>query len=269
MLIFRSPSPPTRSTRGDRCCSPHLPDEAPYVAWSASGDVEFGVHAGAVVAGVVADQLVAAGGQSQRGPSGRSRHDAVSIAGGAAGGRLPEAARLVDLAVGPGRALSDALSLTKVAPARMSAARCGPLTANGNTVRTRKISATATASPSVVPEGLRRACGGAALLGVAGLAALFLGSARLSLAPDAFTGGWNGPAAALSPVEAVLAVGASVWLLGAAQRHLAGPAGPRSPGPWVGPAMPPSCCRAPCSSVWRWPCVRFRPLQAGRRSRSG
>ena len=78
----------------------------------------------------------------------------------------------------------------------------------------------------VVPEGLRRACGGAALLGVAGLAALFLGSARLSLAPDAFTGGWNGAAAALSAVEAVLAVGASVWLLGAAQRHLAGPAGP-------------------------------------------
>jgi hypothetical protein len=78
----------------------------------------------------------------------------------------------------------------------------------------------------VVPEGLRRACGGAALLGVAGLAALFLGSARLSLAPDAFTGGWNGAAAALSAIEAVLAVGASVWLLGAAQRHLAGPAGP-------------------------------------------
>jgi len=44
--------------------------------------------------------------------------------------------------------------------------------------------------------------------------------------PDAFTGGWNGPAAALSAVEAVLAVGASVWLLGAAQRHLARPAGP-------------------------------------------
>ena len=78
----------------------------------------------------------------------------------------------------------------------------------------------------VVPEGLRRACGGAALLGVAGLAALFLASARLSLAPDAFTGGWNGAAAALSAIEAVLAVGASVWLLGAAQRHLAGPAGP-------------------------------------------
>src|SRR5689334_175436 len=78
-----------------------------------SGDVEFGVHAGAVVAGVVADQLVAAGGQGQRGPSGRSRHDAVSLAGDAAGGRLPDAARLVDLAVGPGWALSDALSRGK------------------------------------------------------------------------------------------------------------------------------------------------------------
>jgi hypothetical protein len=77
-----------------------------------------------------------------------------------------------------------------------------------------------------VPERLRRACGIAALLGVAGLAALFLASALLTLPPDAFMGGWNGPAAALSTVETVLAVGASVLLLGAAQRHLDGPAGP-------------------------------------------
>jgi peptidoglycan/LPS O-acetylase OafA/YrhL len=77
-----------------------------------------------------------------------------------------------------------------------------------------------------VPDGMRRVCGVAALLGVAGLAALFVASALLSVAPDAITGGWTGPAAALSAVEAVLAVGASVWLLGAAQRHLARPAGP-------------------------------------------
>jgi hypothetical protein len=77
-----------------------------------------------------------------------------------------------------------------------------------------------------VPDRLRRACGVAALLGVAGLVVLFVASALVSAAPDAFTGGWNGPAAALSVVEATLAIGASVWLLGAAQRHLDHPAGP-------------------------------------------
>jgi len=77
-----------------------------------------------------------------------------------------------------------------------------------------------------VPGRLRRGCGVAALLGVVGLGALFGVTSLAGVAPEAFAGGWNWPAAALAAVEATLAVGASVWLLGEAQRHLSRPAGP-------------------------------------------
>lgn len=64
-------------------------------------NVEFGVHAGRVVAlGNVADQFVASGGQGEGGPAGRCGNDAVAVAGTATTGGHPQAAGLVDPAVG-------------------------------------------------------------------------------------------------------------------------------------------------------------------------
>jgi hypothetical protein len=54
---------------------------------------------------------------------------------------------------------------------------------------------------------------------------LVTGALGLPTGLDLFTGGWRWQAAATAAAEGVLAVTASLWLLGFAQRH-AGPRGP-------------------------------------------
>jgi hypothetical protein len=77
-----------------------------------------------------------------------------------------------------------------------------------------------------VPDGLRRACGIAALLGLAGLAGLVAAYEYLEVQIDQIAGGWSWLAVPLPVVEATLVIGASVWVLGTAQRYLDRPAGP-------------------------------------------
>jgi hypothetical protein len=77
-----------------------------------------------------------------------------------------------------------------------------------------------------VPDGLRRACGIAALLGVTGLAGLVAAYEYLGVQIDHIAGGWSWLAVPLPVVEATLAIGVSVWVLGTAQRYLDRPAGP-------------------------------------------
>ena len=71
-----------------------------------------------------------------------------------------------------------------------------------------------------VPDGLRRACGTAALAGVAAIAA-FAGLVGVGSVPtEDFFGGWHWAALATAAAEGILAVTVSVWLLGLAQRRL-------------------------------------------------
>jgi peptidoglycan/LPS O-acetylase OafA/YrhL len=80
-----------------------------------------------------------------------------------------------------------------------------------------------------VPDRLRRRCGAAALLGLAAFFALLGAVVAAGLEPpDAFADlRLHWAPIALSAIEGPLAVAASVWLLGIAQRHLARP-GPRA-----------------------------------------
>jgi len=71
-----------------------------------------------------------------------------------------------------------------------------------------------------VPNRLRRGCGLAALAATLSLTALFVVADTLGLDPERFAGGWHWPAAATAAAEGVLAVTASLWLLGFAQHHL-------------------------------------------------
>ncbi|WP_213450386.1 acyltransferase family protein [Rhizomonospora bruguierae] len=74
-----------------------------------------------------------------------------------------------------------------------------------------------------VPDRLRRACGLAALVGSAAIAGFALLVAALGEPTDHFLGGWNPAALATAAAEGLLSVNLAVWLLGAAQRHLAAP----------------------------------------------
>jgi hypothetical protein len=77
-----------------------------------------------------------------------------------------------------------------------------------------------------VPDRLRRGCGRAALAATLSfpLVVLVATAVGLPAALELFLGGWRWQAAAAAVAEGVLAVSASVWLLGLAQRH-AGPRG--------------------------------------------
>jgi hypothetical protein len=78
-----------------------------------------------------------------------------------------------------------------------------------------------------MPDRLRRGCGLAALAATLSIPLLILVTGALGLQTDLdlFTGGWRWQAAATAAAEGVLAVTASLWLLGFAQRR-AGPRGP-------------------------------------------
>ncbi len=77
-----------------------------------------------------------------------------------------------------------------------------------------------------VPDGLRRACGRAALVGVAAIGAFAGVVAARGVAAEEFYGGWHWAALATAAAEGLLAATVSVWLLGTAQRHLDTPPGP-------------------------------------------
>jgi hypothetical protein len=79
-----------------------------------------------------------------------------------------------------------------------------------------------------VPDALRRTCGLAALGGVVAFGALGAAMAAAGVDPEVL---FDGPRlhwapVALAAIEGPLAVGASVWLLGLAQRRLGRPPGP-------------------------------------------
>jgi hypothetical protein len=77
-----------------------------------------------------------------------------------------------------------------------------------------------------VPDRLRRGCGLVALTATLSFPLVVLVADTLGLPADLelFLGGWRWQAAAAAAAEGVLAVSASLWLLGFAQRH-AGPLG--------------------------------------------
>lgn len=70
-----------------------------------------------------------------------------------------------------------------------------------------------------VPDHLRRTCRTVTLVAAAGFMVVTL-LAGLSDRADQLTGGWNGPAAAFTLVESVLAVFGPVWALDVARRRL-------------------------------------------------
>ena len=82
-----------------------------------------------------------------------------------------------------------------------------------------------------VPDRLRRGCGLAALVATLSFPLLVVVADALGLPTDLdlFSGGWRWQAAAAAAAEGVLAVTASLWLLGLAQRHAA-PRGPLARG---------------------------------------
>ncbi|HET7518249.1 MAG TPA: acyltransferase, partial [Actinomycetes bacterium] len=82
-----------------------------------------------------------------------------------------------------------------------------------------------------VPDRLRRGCGLAALAATLSIPLLILVADALGLPTEIelFAGGWGWQAAVTAATEGVLAVSASLWLLGVAQRH-AGPRGPLARG---------------------------------------
>ncbi|NUT96751.1 MAG: acyltransferase [Saccharothrix sp.] len=75
-----------------------------------------------------------------------------------------------------------------------------------------------------VPEGMWRICRLVAFVAIASvpLTAVAAGVSDLSGQAGPFLGGWRWQALLLAVVESVLVVGGSVWLLGLAQRRLAG-----------------------------------------------
>lgn len=82
-----------------------------------------------------------------------------------------------------------------------------------------------------VPDGLRRACGRATLatLVLLPVVALASGLRDISRDGDPYFGGWHWEALAAATVEGILVVAGSVWLVGLAERRLAG-SGPRVTG---------------------------------------
>ena len=88
-----------------------------------------------------------------------------------------------------------------------------------------------------VPDGVRRGCGIATVGTLVALPALALASGLSDLVRDVgpYLGGWHWQALATATVEGVLVVAGSVWLVGLAERRLAG-AGPRARR-WVGAAF--------------------------------
>jgi acyltransferase-like protein len=72
-----------------------------------------------------------------------------------------------------------------------------------------------------VPDGIRSGCGRAALGGLVAFFALAATMAATGTDGDLlFERGWHWPSLTLAAIEGPLAVGASVWLLALAQRHL-------------------------------------------------
>src|SRR5207253_752327 len=92
---------PNGSVFGDRLRQVPGASESASQGRARSGDREAAVHAGCVVAGLVADQLVAAGMKGQGDPADRSGLDARAGSGAAGLGGFADAPRLVDLPVGP------------------------------------------------------------------------------------------------------------------------------------------------------------------------
>ena len=79
-----------------------------------------------------------------------------------------------------------------------------------------------------VPNQIRRKCGFAALGGVVAFGVLGATMAATGVDGDVlFDPRFHWAPLTLAAIEGPLAVGASVWLLGLAQRHLNGPPGPR------------------------------------------
>jgi hypothetical protein len=79
-----------------------------------------------------------------------------------------------------------------------------------------------------VPAGIRRGCGRAALGGLVAFSLLALAMAATGTDGDVlFERGWHWAPLSLGAIEGPLAIGASVWLLGLAQRRLGGPPGAR------------------------------------------
>jgi Acyltransferase family len=72
---------------------------------------------------------------------------------------------------------------------------------------------------TLVPDRLRRQCRLITLTAAAAMAALGFLAAQLGVL-EQLIGGWNWPALAFAAIESLLTVLGSVWLLGAAQRHL-------------------------------------------------
>lgn len=79
-----------------------------------------------------------------------------------------------------------------------------------------------------VPDRLRRRCGVAAALALLAFLALAGGAAAADLDPDTFLDQrWGWAPLTLALIEGPFAVGASIWLLGLAQRRFDAPPGPR------------------------------------------
>jgi hypothetical protein len=80
-----------------------------------------------------------------------------------------------------------------------------------------------------VPDDIRSGCGRAALAGLVAFFALAGAIAATGTDGDLlFESGWHWPSLSLAAIEGPLAVGASVWLLALAQRHLNRAPGPRT-----------------------------------------
>ena len=76
-----------------------------------------------------------------------------------------------------------------------------------------------------VPERLRRRCGQAAVFGVAAIGALAVLAAAAGVPSDDFLGGPHWASVVTCAAEGLLTVTLPIWVLGVAQRHLAGSPG--------------------------------------------
>ncbi|HEX5906036.1 MAG TPA: acyltransferase, partial [Propionibacteriaceae bacterium] len=105
-----------------------------------------------------------------------------------------------------------------------------------------------------VPDRLRGQCRLITLIAAAATVALVFIAGQLGVLEQLF-GGWNWPALVFAAIESMLTVLGSVWLLGAAQRHLSRRL------PWVlsslGARTEPSWSRESFSSDWPSHCGRF------------
>jgi fucose 4-O-acetylase-like acetyltransferase len=71
-----------------------------------------------------------------------------------------------------------------------------------------------------VPDRLSRYCGWLALVAALSLPVMVLTAEGLGLTDDDYFGGWGWPSLLTVTAEAVLVICASIWILGAAQRHM-------------------------------------------------